>query len=131
VVYLLVFHAYINEMHGSRSKIAGKKFSSDSVARRDLISALKGLMDLNVCPVSPSEPLQSQSPTSDQQALSCFTNGDDRNNTFQGSSPAGTFMSVLCSYNPPAVKATSSLELSPRASSDRYVTYFPSAETLA
>jgi hypothetical protein len=24
-VYLLVFHAYINEMHGSRSKIPSKK----------------------------------------------------------------------------------------------------------
>jgi hypothetical protein len=25
-VYLLVFHAYINELHGSRSKIPSKKF---------------------------------------------------------------------------------------------------------
>jgi hypothetical protein len=38
---LLVFHAYINEIHSSRSKIRGKKISSDSVARRDLIPALK------------------------------------------------------------------------------------------
>jgi hypothetical protein len=35
LVYLLGFHAYINEMHGSRSKIP-------SVSRRDLIPALKG-----------------------------------------------------------------------------------------
>jgi hypothetical protein len=42
MVYLLVFHAYINEMHGSRSKITSKKISSGSVARRDLIPALKG-----------------------------------------------------------------------------------------
>jgi hypothetical protein len=26
LVYLLVFHAYMNEMHGSRSKISSKKF---------------------------------------------------------------------------------------------------------
>jgi hypothetical protein len=38
----LVFYAYINEMHGSRSKISSKKISSCSVARRDLIPALKG-----------------------------------------------------------------------------------------
>jgi hypothetical protein len=37
-----VFHAYINEMHGSRSKIPSKKISTGSVARRDLIPALKG-----------------------------------------------------------------------------------------
>jgi hypothetical protein len=36
-VHLLVFHAYINEMHGSRSKIPSKKISSRSVALRDLI----------------------------------------------------------------------------------------------
>jgi hypothetical protein len=41
LVNLLVFHAYINEMHGSRSKIPCKKFWSNSVARRDLIPALK------------------------------------------------------------------------------------------
>jgi hypothetical protein len=41
-VYLLVFHAYIKEMHGSRSKIPGK-CPVGSVARRDLIPALKGL----------------------------------------------------------------------------------------
>jgi hypothetical protein len=40
-VYLLVFHAHVNEMHGSRSKIPSKKISSGSVARRDLILALK------------------------------------------------------------------------------------------
>jgi hypothetical protein len=40
-VYLLGFHAYIKEMHGSKSKTP-VKFSSDSVARRDLIPALKG-----------------------------------------------------------------------------------------
>jgi hypothetical protein len=57
-------------------------------------------MDLNVCLVSPSKPLQSQSPTPEQQTSSCFTDGDDRNNTFQGSSPAGTFVCKLCSYKP-------------------------------
>jgi hypothetical protein len=39
-VYLLVFHTYINEMHGSRSKIPSKILSG-SVARRDLIPVLK------------------------------------------------------------------------------------------
>jgi hypothetical protein len=43
-VYLLVFHAYINETHGSRSKIT-RKISSGSVARKDLILALKGYFD--------------------------------------------------------------------------------------
>jgi hypothetical protein len=38
-VYLLAFHAYIKEMHGSRSKIP-VKISSGSVAKRDLIPAL-------------------------------------------------------------------------------------------
>jgi hypothetical protein len=38
---LLVFHAYIKEMHGLRSKIPVQN-SSGSVARRDLIPALKG-----------------------------------------------------------------------------------------
>jgi hypothetical protein len=42
MVYLLAFHAYINEMHGSRRKIPSKKFSSGSVMQRDLIPALKG-----------------------------------------------------------------------------------------
>jgi hypothetical protein len=42
LVYLLVLHAYINEMHDSRSKIPSKNFSSGSVARRDLIPGLKG-----------------------------------------------------------------------------------------
>jgi hypothetical protein len=41
-VYLLVFNAYVNEMHGSRSKIPSKKISSGRVARRYLIPALKG-----------------------------------------------------------------------------------------
>jgi hypothetical protein len=40
-MYLLAFHAYINEMRGSRSKIPSKK-SRISVARKDLIPALKG-----------------------------------------------------------------------------------------
>jgi hypothetical protein len=40
---MLVFQAYVNEMHGSRSKIPSKKISSGSTARRDLIPALKGL----------------------------------------------------------------------------------------
>jgi hypothetical protein len=39
-VYFFVFHAYVNEMHGSRSKFPSKKISSDSVARRDLIPSL-------------------------------------------------------------------------------------------
>jgi hypothetical protein len=47
VVYLLVIHAYINEMHGTVSKIPSKKISSGSVARRDLIMALKGLWRRN------------------------------------------------------------------------------------
>jgi hypothetical protein len=34
--------SFVNEMHGSRSKIPSKKSLSGSVARRDLISALKG-----------------------------------------------------------------------------------------
>jgi hypothetical protein len=38
---LLGFHAYINEMHGSRSKIPSKKFLSGSVTQRDLIPALQ------------------------------------------------------------------------------------------
>jgi hypothetical protein len=42
LVYLLVFNAYINEMRGSRSKIPSKKISLRSVARKDLIPALKG-----------------------------------------------------------------------------------------
>jgi hypothetical protein len=41
-LHLLVFHAHINEIHSSRSKLPSKKFSSDSVARRDLIPALEG-----------------------------------------------------------------------------------------
>jgi hypothetical protein len=41
-MYLLDFRAYIDEMHGSRRKIPSKKMSSGSVARRDLIPALKG-----------------------------------------------------------------------------------------
>jgi hypothetical protein len=40
MVYLLVFHAYINEMHGSGSKISSKKISSGSAEWRDLIPAL-------------------------------------------------------------------------------------------
>jgi hypothetical protein len=39
---VVVFHAYINEMHGSKSKTPSKKVSSGSVARRDLIPTLKG-----------------------------------------------------------------------------------------
>jgi hypothetical protein len=42
LVYLLVFHAYVNEMQGSRNKFPSKKISSGSVAWRDLIPALKG-----------------------------------------------------------------------------------------
>jgi hypothetical protein len=42
LVHLLVFHAYVNEIHGSRSRITSKKISSGSVARRDLIPVLKG-----------------------------------------------------------------------------------------
>jgi hypothetical protein len=37
----LVFHAYIKEMHSSRSKIPSKKISSGSIAWKDLIPALK------------------------------------------------------------------------------------------
>jgi hypothetical protein len=39
LLHLFVFHAYIKEMHGSTSKIRSK-FSSGSVARKDLIPAL-------------------------------------------------------------------------------------------
>jgi hypothetical protein len=38
---LLVFHAYIKKMHGSRSKIPSKNILSSSVGWRDLIPALK------------------------------------------------------------------------------------------
>jgi hypothetical protein len=40
-VAVVGFHAYINKMHGSRSK-SPVIISSGSVARRDLILALKG-----------------------------------------------------------------------------------------
>jgi hypothetical protein len=36
------FHAYINEIHGSRSKIPSKKISSGTVSRTNLIPALNG-----------------------------------------------------------------------------------------
>jgi hypothetical protein len=39
-LHLLVFHAYINQFHGSRSKVPVKNFSG-SVVRRDLIPVLK------------------------------------------------------------------------------------------
>jgi hypothetical protein len=39
---MLGFHAHINEMHGSRSKIPSKKISSGSIVQRDLIPVLKG-----------------------------------------------------------------------------------------
>jgi hypothetical protein len=42
MAYLLVFHVYINEMHGSRNKIPGKKISSGNIAWWDLIPALEG-----------------------------------------------------------------------------------------
>jgi hypothetical protein len=35
LVYLLVFHAYINKMHGSRSKIPSKK-SRQAALRRGI-----------------------------------------------------------------------------------------------
>jgi hypothetical protein len=41
-VHLLVFHAYINEMQCSRSKMPSKK-SRQAALQRDLIPALKGL----------------------------------------------------------------------------------------
>jgi hypothetical protein len=41
LVYLLVFDAYIKEMHSSKTK-SPVKISSGSVAQRDLIPALKG-----------------------------------------------------------------------------------------
>jgi hypothetical protein len=34
LVYLLVFQAYINEMHGSRSKIPSKKSRQAALGRR-------------------------------------------------------------------------------------------------
>jgi hypothetical protein len=42
IIHLLGFHVYINDMHGSRSKIPSKKILSGSDKRRDLIPALKG-----------------------------------------------------------------------------------------
>jgi hypothetical protein len=45
-VYLLVFHAYINEMHGSRSKILSKKISSGSCTE-GFNSGVKGLKKNN------------------------------------------------------------------------------------
>jgi hypothetical protein len=41
-VYLLDFHAYINEMHGSRSKIPSKK-SRQAALRGEFNSGIKGL----------------------------------------------------------------------------------------
>ena len=53
-------------------------------------------MDLNVSfPPRNHYKVKGESPTPEQQTSSCFTDGDDRNNTFQESSPAGTFVSML------------------------------------
>jgi hypothetical protein len=41
-VYLLVFHAYVNEIHGSRSKIPSKK-SRQAALRGGFNSGIKGL----------------------------------------------------------------------------------------
>jgi hypothetical protein len=48
---LLVFHAYINEMHVSRSKIPSKK-SSHSVARTDLIPVFNSVCAI-ICVAKP------------------------------------------------------------------------------
>jgi hypothetical protein len=42
LVYLLVYHAYVNEMHGSRSKIPSKK-SRQAALREGIYSGVKGL----------------------------------------------------------------------------------------
>jgi hypothetical protein len=42
-VYLLAFQAYINEMHGSRSKISSKK-SRQAALRGGFNSGVRGLM---------------------------------------------------------------------------------------
>jgi hypothetical protein len=46
LLHLLVFNAYINDMHGSRSKIPSKKISSGSAARRNFNSGVKALNKL-------------------------------------------------------------------------------------
>jgi hypothetical protein len=40
--FFVAFYTYVNEMHGSRSKIPIKKILSASIVQRDLIPALKG-----------------------------------------------------------------------------------------
>jgi hypothetical protein len=42
---MLVFHAYINEMHGSTSKIPGKE-SRQAALRRGINSSIKGIITL-------------------------------------------------------------------------------------
>jgi hypothetical protein len=51
LVYLLVFHAYINEMHDSRSKIPSKKNLVRQHCTEGCSSGVKGLMVSSVCSV--------------------------------------------------------------------------------
>jgi hypothetical protein len=48
MLQFFVFRDYINEMHGSRCRIPGKKISSGSVAQRYLIPTQKAIHSLHI-----------------------------------------------------------------------------------